>query len=129
VILRFLDPTRVYGDEDIRIDDVLRTLSVPILRIQTKGDMPKGFPHADVDMHINSMNKKGFPELIHLISRYLPVGPYLYSPDYYTDQPMDLRISEVIRQVLFTELGEELPYACYIEVASIEEKASIIPTK
>ena len=33
---------------------------------------------------------------------------------------MELRISEVIREQLFASLGEEIPYACYIEVGSIE---------
>ena len=35
---------------------------------------------------------------------------------------MDLRITEVIREILFSELGEEVPYASYVEVAQIEEK-------
>jgi GTPase Era involved in 16S rRNA processing len=33
---------------------------------------------------------------------------------------MDLRISEVIREQLFAGLGEEIPYACYVEIGSIE---------
>jgi GTPase Era involved in 16S rRNA processing len=33
---------------------------------------------------------------------------------------MDLRISEVIREQLFAALGEEIPYACYVEIGSIE---------
>jgi GTPase Era involved in 16S rRNA processing len=35
---------------------------------------------------------------------------------------MDLRIQEVIRERLFLELGDEIPYASYIEVSQIEEK-------
>jgi GTPase Era involved in 16S rRNA processing len=43
---------------------------------------------------------------------------------------MDLRISEVIREQLFAELGEEIPYACYVEIGSIENGMDeiIIPT-
>lgn len=43
---------------------------------------------------------------------------------------MELRISEVIREQLFASLGEEIPYACYVEVGSIENGADelIIPT-
>lgn len=42
---------------------------------------------------------------------------------------MDLRISEVIREQLFAGLGEEIPYACYVEIGSIENGADeiIIP--
>lgn len=35
---------------------------------------------------------------------------------------MDLRITEVIREILFSELSEEVPYAAYVEIGSIEEK-------
>ncbi len=33
---------------------------------------------------------------------------------------MDLRISEVIREQLFLELGDEIPYACYVDVEQID---------
>lgn len=64
----------------------------------------------------------GFDALITRITELLPEGEYLYSPEYYTDQPMDLRITEVIREILFSELAEEVPYATYVEIGSIEEK-------
>ncbi len=43
---------------------------------------------------------------------------------------MDLRISEVIREQLFASLGEEIPYACYVEIGSIENGTDeiIIPS-
>lgn len=39
---------------------------------------------------------------------------------------MDLRISEVIREQLFVELGEEVPYACYVEMGSIENNETLL---
>lgn len=80
------------------------------------------FYPTDADIHIDSVSGKGFRELIEMISTHLPEGPYLYDTDYYTDQPMDLRISEIIREQLFLTLGDEIPYACYVEVSQIEEK-------
>ena len=35
---------------------------------------------------------------------------------------MDLRIAEVIREQLFLELGDEIPYASYVEVSQIEDE-------
>ena len=122
VILRLVDPTRPQGAEDERIDEVISFSRAPVIRVETKGDLPKGYLGRDIDIAIDSMNRKGFDELISKISEYLPEWDYLYSPEYYTDQPMDLRITEVIREVLFSELGEEVPYASYVEVAQIEEK-------
>lgn len=39
---------------------------------------------------------------------------------------MDFRISEVIREVLFTELGDEIPYASYIEISQIENLENML---
>ncbi len=122
VILRLIDPTRVQWVEDERIDEVVSFSKAPVIRVETKQDLAKGYLGKDIDSYIDSVNRTGFEELIEKIAAHLPEGPYLYESDYYTDQPMDLRIIEVIREVLFSELGEEVPYASYIEVSQIEEK-------
>jgi GTPase Era involved in 16S rRNA processing len=64
----------------------------------------KSYPQPKVDLRIDSVARIGFDELLEKISTLLPEGPYLYDPDYYTDQSMDLRITEVIRERLFLEL-------------------------
>ncbi len=123
VILRLLDPTRTYGEEDERIDTLLEKINKPVIRIETKQDMEnKSYPQKWVDLRIDSVARIGFEELFDRISAYPPEGPYLYDPDFYTDQSMDLRIGEVIRERLFLELGDEIPYASYVEVTQIEEK-------
>lgn len=129
VILRLVDPTRPQGAEDERIDEALSFSQKPILRIETKQDLEKGYLGKNIDYKIDSTNKIGFDELLSAIADKLPEGPYLYDEDQYTDQTMDLRISEVIREQLFAALGEEIPYACYVEIGSIENGADeiIIP--
>lgn len=130
VILRLVDPTRPQGAEDERIDEALSFSKKPILRIETKQDLEKGYLGKNIDYKIDSTNKIGFDELLSAIADKLPEGPYLYDEDQYTDQTMDLRISEVIREQLFASLGEEIPYACYVEIGSIENGVDeiIIPS-
>ncbi len=123
VILRLLDPTRTYGEEDERIDTLLEKIQKPIIRIETKQDMEnKSYPQKWVDLRIDSVARTGFDTLLARITELLPEGPFLYETDYYTDQPMDLRIIEIVRERLFLELGDEIPYASYVEVTQIEEK-------
>ena len=130
IILRLVDPTRPQWAEDERIDEALSFSKKPILRIETKQDLEKWYLGKDIDYKIDSTNKTGFDELLEAIAEKLPEGPYLYDKDQYTDQTMDLRISEVIREQLFASLGEEIPYACYVEIGSIENGADeiIIPS-
>ncbi len=129
IILRLVDPTRPQGAEDERIDEALSFSKKPILRIETKQDLEKWYLGKDIDYKIDSTNKTGFDELLTAIAEKLPEGPYLYDEDQYTDQTMDLRISEVIREQLFVSLGEEIPYACYVEIGSIENGTEINSTK
>jgi GTPase len=121
VVLRLLDPTRTYGEEDERIDALLTKIDTPIIRIETKQDLEnKSYPQKWVDLRIDSVARTGFDTLLAKIATLLPEGPYLYEVDYYTDQPMDLRIAEIIRERLFLELGDEIPYASYVDIEQIE---------
>lgn len=123
IVLRLLDPTRAYGSEDEKIDSLLEEIGKPIIRIETKQDLEnKSYPQKWVDIRIDSTTRAGFGALLEKIFEFLPEGDFLYPPEYYTDQSMDLRITEVIREQLFLELGEEVPYACFVQVTQIEEK-------
>ena len=130
IILRLIDPTRPQWAEDERIDEALSFSNKPIFRIETKQDLEKWYLGKNIDYKIDSTNQVGFDELLDAIAEKLPEWEYLYEADQYTDQTMELRISEVIREQLFASLGEEIPYACYVEVGSIENGADelIIPT-
>lgn len=121
VIVRLVDPTRPTGAEDARIDEVLSFNNKPIIRVETKQDVANK-PHTDndIDLKVDSINHIGFDELIAKIAGHLPEWLYLYESDYYTDQTMEFRIQEVIREQLFAELGDEIPYACYVEVGSVD---------
>ncbi len=121
VIVRFLDPTRPHGEEEKKIDTVLATLTKPIIRVETKKDLPCGYHHPKIDVHISSSTREWFDALIEKIQPYLPEGEYLYDPEYYTDQDMELRLSEIIREQLFLCLGEEVPYASFVEITEIED--------
>ncbi|AHH06063.1 GTP-binding protein era, partial (plasmid) [Borrelia miyamotoi FR64b] len=46
----------------------------------------------------------------------LKEGPIYYPEEYYTDQEMHLRISEIIRGITIKRLKEELPYSLYTEI-------------
>lgn len=126
IVIRLLDPTRPHGDEEKKIDELLIWYTGTIIRVQTKKDVPAGYPHKKVDFSVSSITQEWFKELLDHITSLLPEGPFLYDEDYYTDQNMNLRIAEIIREQLFLTLGEEVPYATFVEVTEIEEKENLM---
>jgi GTPase Era involved in 16S rRNA processing len=51
----------------------------------------------------------------------IPIGPPLYHSDFFTDWTDRFCASELIREVLFTSLGKELPYCCEVRVETFDE--------
>ena len=47
--------------------------------------------------------------------------PPLYHSDFFTDRTDRFCASELIREVLFTSLGKELPYCCEVSVETFDE--------
>ncbi len=126
VVLRLIDPTRPQWTEDERIDEVLDFVNKPVIRVETKQDLTKSYPWKNIDFKIDSTSLSGFSDLIQRIAELLPEWPYLYDEDYYTDQPMDFRISEIIREQMFAELWDEIPYASYVEIANITNNPDLL---
>ena len=126
IIIRLIDPTRPPGKEDHRIDEVLSFLEKPIVRVETKQDLKKSYPWKDIDIKVDSTSSVWFGELLEKIWSLLPEWPYLYESDFYTDQTMEFRIREIVREQLFCELWDEIPYASYVEVGTIENGETLL---
>lgn len=52
----------------------------------------------------------------------LPEGPYLYNPDDLSDRSMRFVVTEYVRQAIFEQLDQELPYEIFVEVESYQEQ-------
>jgi len=59
--------------------------------------------------------------LIDLCAARLPESPPLYEPDTLTDRSERFLAAELIREKLFRQLGDELPYASTVEIEGFEE--------
>lgn len=63
----------------------------------------------------------GVSRLIERIGRALPVGDRLFPEDMITDRAEKFLAGELIREQLFRQLGQELPYATAVVVESLME--------
>ncbi|QMU99412.1 GTPase Era [Borrelia sp. A-FGy1] len=71
---------------------------------------------------ISAEKKINIEKLKNKIYENLKEGPLYYPEEYYTDQKIDLRISEIIREVTIKNLKKELPYSLYVDIDTLEEK-------
>ncbi|MBH5328186.1 GTPase Era [Eikenella sp. S3360] len=61
-------------------------------------------------------------ELLAQLRPFLPPGPPLYPEDAVTDRSGRFLAAEIVREKLFRNLGEELPYAVNVSVEQFEEE-------
>ena len=64
-------------------------------------------------------------ELLEIISKYIPDHPYLYDPELLTTQNLKDIYKEYIREALFNNLSDELPYLSDVVVQKVQEGKDI----
>ncbi len=71
--------------------------------------------------------KKGTKQssLLDIISKYIPNHPYLYDPDILTTQNLKEIYKEYIREAIFNNLSDEIPYLSDVVVDKVEEMPDI----
>jgi GTP-binding protein Era len=57
-----------------------------------------------------------------VIARNLPEGPHLYPDDEITDLPDRLLAAEIVREQIFLQTHEEVPYGTTVETESFTER-------
>lgn len=126
IILRFIDISRQRGQEEEKISELLKGIKKPVILVYSKSDLKHATEARKDAISISSRNKNGFKELLTTIKKSLPIGPLFYDEDYYTDQDMETRIQEIIREKIFQNLGEELPYDILVDIDDLTEENGMI---
>ena len=73
---------------------------------------------------VSGLRGLGVEELLNATWEQLEEGPMYYEdPDQLSDRPMRFFVGEKIREQLFKQLGDEVPYSCAVEVLSFDEEA------
>ena len=76
----------------------------------------------DQVLPISGLTGQGVEDLLNQIEEGLPFGPRLYPDEILTDQPERFFVSELIREVVFDILRDEVPYATAITVEEFKER-------
>jgi GTP-binding protein Era len=65
---------------------------------------------------------EGVQEVLDALFVLAPEGEQLYPEEFYTDQPPEFRIAEIIREKAIAQTRQEVPHALYVEVSDLERK-------
>jgi len=71
---------------------------------------------------ISALTGEGVPGLLDTIGSYLPEGPPFYPKDMLSEHPVRFFVAELVREQLFLQYHEEIPYSCTVEVVNYEER-------
>lgn len=132
MILYLVDASRALKKEEEAIAEILSKVKVPIIAVLNKSDILSEEQKKDAIFFINhninaekilecsGLNDEGVDEVLIALFKLAKEGDLLYSENAYTDQPLEFRISEIIREKTINLLDDELPHVIYVEVADIE---------
>ena len=134
LVLYVLDASRAPGPEEEAVAEKLAAFQKRTVAAINKIDVAGSDPEALHDFlaerlpelpperrfEISCVKKEGIDPLLECLFDMAVEGDLLYPEEYYTDQEMSFRISEIIREKAILRLREELPHSIYVEVADLE---------
>lgn len=135
-ILYLIDASREAGPEEASIIQLLAKsadkLVIGINKIDRQDARPdmvrlfleKELPGVSHDriVELSAGTGKNTGVLLDAVYSVVPEGEAMYPEEYYTDQDVDFRIAEIIREKAILNTRQEIPHALYVEIADMEIK-------
>lgn len=134
VVLFVIDAHRGVGPEDEAMAQRLTTVRTPVIVVVNKIDaVPKAtllplferlaalLPKREI-VPVSALTGENTEELLNTLLPLLPLSPPLYAGDELTDQSERMLAQEIIREHLFMQTYEEIPYATTVIVEEFTEK-------
>jgi GTP-binding protein Era len=134
LVLYVLDAARPCGEEEQAVAARLQSYQDRTIIAINKTDAQGADPQAllafiannlpDVPQsrcfQISCLKKEGLDALLNALFEMAGEGEAFYPDEYYTDQELSFRVSEIIREKAMNRLKQELPHSVYVEVADME---------
>ena len=132
MILYVIDGKRKGGKEEEAIADMIKKAKVPTVVAINKTDIlskeemeeSKNFVSSRLSsvpiLFISAKNDEGVDEVLIELFKNAKEGELLYDENQYTDQDLEFRISEIIREKTISTLSDELPHVIFVDVSDLE---------
>lgn len=86
--------------------------------------MAQEYPFAEI-LPLSAMQGSGTEQLLKTASGYLPEGAAQFGEDEITDRSERFLAAELLREKLFRNLGDELPYGIAVEIERFEQEGNL----
>ena len=81
-------------------------------------------PQAEIIL-ISALTSLGTEALLNRLIELMPEGEPFYDKDALTDRPERFFVSEIIREKIFNNYQQEIPYSCEVEIEEFKEEPTI----
>ncbi len=135
LILFIFDPTDTYPTDEVI--ELLRTINKPILLIVNKIDainkekaekktalIEDNLKLAGIHF-VSALTGEGIDKLMDSVRTYLMPGPPFYPKEDLSEHPIRFFVSELIREQIFLQFHDEIPYSCTVNVINYEAAEDI----
>ncbi len=85
----------------------------------------KRLPDAEL-VPVSASKGDNLDALEKLVNESLPEGPFLFPDDQITDRSERFLVSEIVREKMMRQLGDELPYSLTIQIERFEDSGKVI---
>ena len=125
-------------DKNVQFIEKLNKVAAPVIVAINKTDLSKPEPidllitewNAHVPkatvMPISAKLRFNVPNLFKTILEKLPEGPAYYPVDSLTDKPERFFVTEIVREKIFQNYQQEIPYSCEVVIDSFKEAEDIV---
>lgn len=138
IILHLIDGAKPLNpDAEELVWDYLKSAKKPVILAINKTDAAdeanlelvknlcfERFKYSD-NISISAEKRAGLDELKLMIGKYLPASPPLYPKDQLSEHPVRFFVSELIREQIFLQYGQEVPYSCAVTISEFNEEPEI----
>ncbi len=133
-ILYIIDSTRDFGEEEEMIALLAKPFADKLViainkidDVRAKKDKArefvekwfKDFPKERV-VEISAKGDQNVNVVLKALYDLSPEAPHLYPEEYYTDQEVEFRIAEIIREQAINRLQQEVPHAIYVNIEDMK---------
>lgn len=101
--------------------DKLAAAAVLLPRIAALAEI---FPAAEF-LPVSALSGSNLDRLEAVIKAHMPVAPFCFAEDQYTDRSMRFLAAEIVREKITRQLGAELPYSIAIEIEEFRDDGGI----